>query len=40
MCLGVYSLMGYVRDSDIKAMAVKLEIIGEEKELVDGWDDI
>ena len=32
--------MGYVKDNNIKTMAVKPEIFGEEKELVDGWDDI
>ena len=40
MCLGVWSLMGYVKDSDIQAATVKPEVSGEEKELVDGWDDI
>ena len=40
MCLGVWSMMGYVKDSDIKAATVKPEVLGEEKELVDGWDDI
>ena len=32
--------MGYVKDSDIQAATVKQEVSGEEKELVDGWDDI
>jgi hypothetical protein len=40
MCLGVWSLMGYVEDSDIKAAAIKPEIVGEEQELKDGWDSI
>jgi hypothetical protein len=32
--------MGFVKDSDTKAAAVKPEIVGEEEELVDGWDAI
>ena len=40
MCLGVWSSMGYVLNSDIKATAIKPELLGDEKELVDGWDDI
>jgi len=40
MCLGVWSLMGYVQDADIKPTTVLPEIIGDEEELRDGWDDI
>ena len=40
MCLGVWSSMGYVMDSDIKAATVKPELLGDEKDLEDGWDDI
>ena len=36
MCLGVWSLMGYVEDSDIKAATIKPELLGDEKELVVG----
>ena len=32
--------MGYVKDSDIRAVAVLPEIIGDEEELADGWDNI
>jgi hypothetical protein len=38
MCLGVWSLMGYVKDSDIKFTAVLPEVIGEEDELPMDWD--
>jgi len=40
MCLGVWSLMGYVKDTDIKPTAILPEVIGDEEELKDGWDDI
>jgi hypothetical protein len=40
MCLGVWSLMGYMKDSDIKAATILPDIIGDEEELVDGWDSI
>jgi hypothetical protein len=40
MCLGVWSLLGYVRDTDLKATAVLPEVIGNEEELEDGWDNI
>lgn len=40
MCLGVWSLMGYVNDSDIKAAVIIPDIIGDEDEIADGWDDI
>ena len=32
--------MGYVMDSDIKAATVKPELLGDEKDVEDGWDDI
>jgi hypothetical protein len=40
MCLGVWSLMGYVKDSDIRASVMLPDIIGEEEELTAGWDEI
>jgi hypothetical protein len=40
MCLRVWSLMGYVRDTDIKATTVLPEVIGDEEELREGWDNI
>jgi hypothetical protein len=40
MCLGVWSLMGYVKDTDMKPTAILPEVIGDEEELKDGWDDI
>ncbi len=32
--------MGYVKDTDIKPTAILPEVIGDEEELKDGWDDI
>ena len=40
LCLGTWSLMGYVRDSDIKATAVLPEVDGEEDELAMDWDNV
>lgn len=42
MCLGVWSLLGYVRDSDVKAVVVlpELQADEEEGELNVGWDRI
>jgi hypothetical protein len=42
MCLGVWSLLGYVKDSDIKAVAILPEVPAGTKEddLAVGWDDI
>lgn len=42
MCLGVWSLLGYVKDEDVLAVT-KLEDIPEgqeEEELEEGWDAI
>jgi hypothetical protein len=36
----VWSLLGYVKDSDVKAAAVLPEVDGDEEELADGWDAI
>jgi hypothetical protein len=42
MCLGVWSLQGYVRDNDIKAVTALEELVGEERmdELSGDWDVI
>jgi len=42
MCLGVWSLRGYVRDKDINKVTAQEEIVGEEKmdELPINWDAI
>ena len=40
MCLGEWSLMGYVKDGDIRATTKLLEVDGEEEELEKGWDVI
>jgi hypothetical protein len=38
LCLGVWSTMGYVHDSDILPAAVLPEVDGEEDELARDWD--
>ena len=42
ICLRVWSKLGYVRDSDVRAETLQPVIEGEETsdELIDGWDDI
>lgn len=39
LCLGVWSLMGYVKDKDIK-LTTMLPEIEEEEDLVEDWDAI
>ena len=39
LCLGNWSLLGYVKDKDIMAITVLPEI-EEEEELEEGWDTI
>ena len=38
LCLGVWSSMGYVKDSDILPAAVLPEVVGEEDDLDIDWD--
>jgi hypothetical protein len=41
MCLGAWSLMGYVRDSDVKAVTMLPDLEDEEEEpLEENWDAI
>jgi hypothetical protein len=42
MCLGIWSRLGYVKDSDIKAVVVlpEVPVDEEEEELAVGWDSI
>jgi hypothetical protein len=42
MCLGVWSLQGYVRDNDINVVTALEELVGEERmdELSADWDVI
>jgi hypothetical protein len=42
MCLGAWSKMGYVRDSDVKAVTVLADLKEDEEEdsLADDWDAI
>ena len=39
MCLGAWSLMGYVQDSDVKAVTMLPDLEGDEEEpLEENWD--
>lgn len=40
LCLGVWSLMGYVKDKDLKAATVLPEADSNEKDLAYDWDAI
>ena len=42
MCLGVWSLRGYVKDKDINSVTSLEEVVGEERmeELSANWDII
>jgi hypothetical protein len=40
LCLGNWSLLGYVKDKDITAVTVLPELVAEEEELEQGWDAI
>ena len=42
MCLGVWSILGYVKDSDVKAVVVlpELQADEQEEELEIGWDRV
>jgi hypothetical protein len=41
MCLGNWSMLGYVRDKDVLAVTVLPDVDrDEEEELPDGWDTI
>ena len=40
MCLGSWSLLGYVKDNDIMAVTVQPEVAGDEEDLPAGWDAI
>ena len=41
LCLGSWSLMGYIKDSDVETVARTPDIEGDqEEELDEGWDKI
>lgn len=40
LCVGDWSLKGYVKSCDVKAAAVLPEVEGEEEELKEEWDVI
>ena len=40
LCLGVWSLLGYVKDKDLKAATVLPEAESDEEDLADDWDAI
>jgi len=40
LCVGIWSLLGYVKDNDVKAVAALPVVDGKEEELADDWDSI
>jgi hypothetical protein len=40
MCVGAWSLLGYVKDRDIKAVVSLPEVAGDEEVLDEEWDNI
>ena len=40
MCVGAWSLLGYVKDRDVRLATVLPELEGEEEELQKDWDPI
>ena len=41
LCLGSWSLLGYIKDSDVEAVAIMPDVAGNvEVELKEGWDSI
>ena len=42
MCLGIWSILGYFKDSDVKAVIVltELQAVEQEEELELGWDRV
>jgi len=40
LCVGVWSLLGYVKDNDVRAAAVLPVVDGQEEELAEDWDSI
>jgi hypothetical protein len=40
MCVGAWSLLGYVKDGDIKAVTILPEVEGLEERLEENWDRI
>jgi hypothetical protein len=40
MCLGQWSKLGYIKDSDLKAVTVEPEAKGDEEDLPEDWDAI
>ena len=40
LCLGSWSLKGFVKDSDVLSAASQSDLVGEEPDIVLGWDSI
>jgi hypothetical protein len=40
LCVGIWSLLGLVKDSDIRMSMGKDNIVGEEDDLPENWDMI
>ena len=40
LCIGIWSSLGLVKDSDIKMSVGKDDVVGEEEDLPENWDVI
>ena len=40
LCIGIWSVLGYVKDSDLMTAAVLPKLDGEEDELAEDWDTL
>lgn len=40
MCVGAWSLHGYIKDADVKKVTILPDLDGEEEALPPGWDAI
>jgi len=40
LCVGIWSLLGFVKDNDVRAAAVLPVVDGQEEELAEDWDSI
>lgn len=40
LCVGIWSSLGLIEDSDIRKSVGKDDVVGEEDDLPDGWDAI
>ncbi|KII83107.1 hypothetical protein PLICRDRAFT_119816, partial [Plicaturopsis crispa FD-325 SS-3] len=40
MCVGAWSLLGFIKDADVRAVTILPDVVGEEEALPSGWDAI